>query len=55
MLGLNLFQVRVQLGQGSAIQVTKNMLRDEGVKAFYKVLLSFQFITALISLNNVVD
>lgn len=32
-------QVRIQLGQGSAVHITKNMLRDEGLSAFYKVLL----------------
>lgn len=30
-------QVRIQLGQGSAGEVTKNMLKAEGVGAFYKV------------------
>lgn len=35
---VDMVKVRVQLGQGSAVQVTKNMLRDEGVKAFYRGL-----------------
>lgn len=30
-------QVRIQLGQGSAAQVTKTMLKEEGFGAFYKV------------------
>ncbi|OWM69278.1 hypothetical protein CDL15_Pgr025465 [Punica granatum] len=30
--------VRIQLGQGSAAQVTKNMLKEEGLGAFYKGL-----------------
>ncbi|MFS8026148.1 hypothetical protein Hanom_Chr16g01483521 [Helianthus anomalus] len=30
-------QVRIQLGQGSAVSVTKEMLKNEGVGAFYKV------------------
>lgn len=29
--------MRIQLGQGSAAQVTSNMLKNEGVAAFYKV------------------
>ncbi|RWW86605.1 hypothetical protein BHE74_00004618 [Ensete ventricosum] len=32
------FQVRIQLGQGSAVQVTKNMLANEGFGSFYKGL-----------------
>lgn len=32
-----LLQVRIQLGQGSAATVTKTMLKNEGVAAFYKV------------------
>lgn len=32
-----LVQVRIQLGQGSAGQVAKNMLKEEGFGAFYKV------------------
>lgn len=35
------FQVRIQLGQGSAAEVTKNMLKNEGVGAFYKVFFFF--------------
>ncbi|KAI7756410.1 hypothetical protein M8C21_011650 [Ambrosia artemisiifolia] len=31
-------QVRIQLGQGSAVSVTKEMLKNEGVGAFYKGL-----------------
>lgn len=31
-------QVRIQLGQGSAVDVTKNMLKNEGFGAFYKVI-----------------
>ena len=30
-------QVRIQLGQGSAGVVTRNMLKNEGIGAFYKV------------------
>lgn len=29
--------MRIQLGQGSAAQVTKNMLASEGIGSFYKV------------------
>lgn len=35
---IDMVKVRIQLGQGSASQVTKNMLRDEGFAAFYKGL-----------------
>lgn len=35
------FQVRIQLGEGSAGQVTRNMLANEGVRSFYKVCLIF--------------
>ncbi|GAB2295423.1 hypothetical protein Dimus_029591 [Dionaea muscipula] len=35
---IDMIKVRIQLGQGSAVQVTKNMLRDEGFGAFYKGL-----------------
>ncbi|CAO2832876.1 unnamed protein product [Amaranthus hypochondriacus] len=35
---IDMVKVRIQLGQGSAMQVTKNMLRDEGLSAFYKGL-----------------
>lgn len=35
---IDMVKVRIQLGQGSAVQVTKNMLRDEGLYAFYKGL-----------------
>ncbi|KAJ0809523.1 putative mitochondrial carrier domain superfamily [Helianthus annuus] len=31
-------QVRIQLGQGSAGEVTKTMLKNEGIGAFYKGL-----------------
>lgn len=31
------WQVRIQLGQGSAVDVTKTMLKNEGFGAFYKV------------------
>lgn len=31
------WQVRIQLGQGSAGTVTKTMLKNEGFGAFYKV------------------
>ncbi|KAI0522565.1 hypothetical protein KFK09_004945 [Dendrobium nobile] len=34
---IDMVKVRIQLGQGSALQVTKNMLAQEGVRAFYKV------------------
>ncbi|RWW31919.1 hypothetical protein GW17_00003447, partial [Ensete ventricosum] len=30
-------QVRIQLGQGSAVEATKNMLANEGFGSFYKV------------------
>lgn len=30
-------QVRIQLGQGTAAQVTRNMLKEHGVGAFYNV------------------
>lgn len=30
-------KVRIQLGQGSAVSVTKNMLKNDGIGAFYKV------------------
>ncbi|RWW53675.1 hypothetical protein BHE74_00039814 [Ensete ventricosum] len=29
--------VRIQLGQGSAVEATKNMLANEGFGSFYKV------------------
>lgn len=32
-----LLQVRIQLGQGSATEVTRNMLKNDGIGAFYKV------------------
>lgn len=32
-----LLQVRIQLGQGSATEVTRNMLKNGGIGAFYKV------------------
>jgi hypothetical protein len=35
------FQVKIQLGEGSAATVTKKMLANEGIGAFYKVC-SFQ-------------
>ncbi|KAL2334217.1 hypothetical protein Fmac_015430 [Flemingia macrophylla] len=38
------FCVRIQLGQGSAAQVTTTMLKNEGVAAFYKVILLFSLI-----------
>ncbi|KAL2318884.1 hypothetical protein Fmac_032760 [Flemingia macrophylla] len=38
------FCVRIQLGQGSAAQVTNTMLKNEGVAAFYKVMLLFSLI-----------
>jgi hypothetical protein len=34
-------QVRIQLGQGTAAEVTRNMLREHGVGAFYNVCLEF--------------
>lgn len=34
----DMVKVRIQLGQGSATHVVKNMLRDEGMRAFYKGL-----------------
>ncbi|KAL2334173.1 hypothetical protein Fmac_015386 [Flemingia macrophylla] len=39
-----IFVVRIQLGQGSAAQVTTTMLKNEGVAAFYKVILLFSLI-----------
>lgn len=44
------FQVRIQLGQGSAAEVTKNMLKNEGVGAFYKVF--FFFLNTLVPIIN---
>ncbi|KAL2923917.1 Mitochondrial dicarboxylate/tricarboxylate transporter DTC [Bienertia sinuspersici] len=35
---IDMIKVRIQLGQGSAVHVTKNMLANEGVGAFYKGL-----------------
>ncbi|CAO2822090.1 unnamed protein product [Amaranthus hypochondriacus] len=35
---IDMIKVRIQLGQGSAAQVTKNMLANEGFGAFYKGL-----------------
>uniref|UniRef100_A0A2P2KBY2 Uncharacterized protein MANES_15G108600 n=1 Tax=Rhizophora mucronata TaxID=61149 RepID=A0A2P2KBY2_RHIMU len=35
---IDMVKVRIQLGQGSATQVTKNMLREEGIGSFYKGL-----------------
>lgn len=35
---VDMIKVRIQLGQGSAVQVTKTMLQNEGIKAFYKGL-----------------
>ncbi|KAF8041119.1 hypothetical protein BT93_B3136 [Corymbia citriodora subsp. variegata] len=35
---IDMIKVRIQLGQGSAVQVTKNMLKEEGLGAFYKGL-----------------
>ncbi|KAI6685611.1 hypothetical protein NL676_031524 [Syzygium grande] len=35
---IDMIKVRIQLGQGSAGQVTKTMLKEEGVGAFYKGL-----------------
>ncbi|KAF8396004.1 hypothetical protein HHK36_017615 [Tetracentron sinense] len=34
---VDMIKVRIQLGQGSASQVTKTMLREEGLGAFYKL------------------
>ncbi|KAL2322313.1 hypothetical protein Fmac_026692 [Flemingia macrophylla] len=39
-----IFVVRIQLGQGSAAQVTTTMLKNEGVATFYKVILLFSLI-----------
>lgn len=38
---LIILQVRIQLGQGSAASVTREMLKNEGFGAFYKVRLLF--------------
>eukprot|EP01018_Ginkgo_biloba_P021789 Gb_11670 [translate_table: standard] len=35
---VDMIKVRIQLGQGSGYKVAKNMLRDEGMGAFYKGL-----------------
>ncbi|EPS58152.1 hypothetical protein M569_16664 [Genlisea aurea] len=35
---IDMVKVRIQLGQGSATDVTKNMLKNEGIAAFYKGL-----------------
>nr|BAD91179.1 putative mitochondrial dicarboxylate transporter [Mesembryanthemum crystallinum] len=35
---IDMVKVRIQLGQGSALSITKNMLRDDGIRAFYKGL-----------------
>ncbi|KAM0038627.1 putative mitochondrial carrier domain superfamily [Helianthus debilis subsp. tardiflorus] len=35
---IDMIKVRIQLGQGSAVSVTKEMLKNEGVGAFYKGL-----------------
>ncbi|KAG4999922.1 hypothetical protein JHK87_020994 [Glycine soja] len=34
---IDMIKVRIQLGQGSAAQVTSTMLKNEGVAAFYKI------------------
>ncbi|KAG8387373.1 hypothetical protein BUALT_Bualt02G0014600 [Buddleja alternifolia] len=34
---IDMIKVRMQLGQGSAAEVTRNMLKNDGVGAFYKV------------------
>lgn len=35
---IDMIKVRIQLGQGSAGEVTRNMLKNEGIPAFYKGL-----------------
>ncbi|KAL4308136.1 hypothetical protein GQ457_01G048640 [Hibiscus cannabinus] len=35
---IDMIKVRIQLGQGSAASVTKDMLKNEGIRAFYKGL-----------------
>lgn len=35
---IDMIKVRIQLGQGSAVQVTRNMLQNEGIGAMYKGL-----------------
>ncbi|KAF9622079.1 hypothetical protein IFM89_029363 [Coptis chinensis] len=35
---IDMIKVRIQLGQGSTVQVAKNMVREEGVGALYKEL-----------------
>ena len=35
---IDMIKVRIQLGQGSAASITTNMLKNEGVGAFYKGL-----------------
>ncbi|CAL5354268.1 unnamed protein product [Camellia sinensis] len=34
---IDMIKVRIQLGQGSAVDVTRNMLRNHGIGAFYQV------------------
>ncbi|CAI7733217.1 unnamed protein product [Closterium sp. NIES-54] len=34
---IDMVKVRIQLGQGSAFDVTKNIIQKEGVASFYKV------------------
>ncbi|GER50730.1 mitochondrial substrate carrier family protein [Striga asiatica] len=34
---IDMIKVRIQLGQGSAADVTRNMLKNEGIGAFYKL------------------
>ncbi|KAL2337061.1 hypothetical protein Fmac_011507 [Flemingia macrophylla] len=43
---IDMIKVRIQLGQGSAAQVTTTMLKNEGVAAFYKVLTPFRILTS---------
>ncbi|XP_058200498.1 mitochondrial dicarboxylate/tricarboxylate transporter DTC isoform X2 [Rhododendron vialii] len=35
---IDMIKVRIQLGQGSATEVTRNMLKNDGIGAFYKGL-----------------
>ncbi|PWA58325.1 mitochondrial dicarboxylate/tricarboxylate transporter DTC [Artemisia annua] len=44
---IDMIKVRIQLGQGSAGSVTKNMLKNEGIGAFYKRC-SFFYLSAFL-------
>ena len=46
------FQVKIQLGEGSAATVTKKMLANEGIGSFYKVC-SFRCCPLSLIMENV--